>query len=351
MLDPAPNPALADWLRRHRATLAASWMERIGSSSLRHYREQPRDDVARWSGQLIDALAAAATYGDASELDRYVERLTPARYQLGFGVEEVLQACLLLQEVAWPVLLAEPASLLLGSSLSAYLRLLVARFARAFVLAMRAQQEHVVALEERQRLARDLHDSVSQSLCGVTMYAEAASRQLAAGQVATAMDHLAQLRTDALDAVREMRRMIYDRRPPTLEARGLEAALRERLAAVEARAGVDAHLVSDLAGRLPPDLEDALYGVAQEALTNATRHGHATRVRVVLQRDHGAVLMRVEDNGRGFDPALASRSGGLGLQGMRERLARVDGELTIDAAPSRGSCIAARVAGAVEAEA
>jgi signal transduction histidine kinase len=73
------------------------------------------------------------------------------------------------------------------------------------------------------------------------------------------------------------------------------------------------------------------------------RHGHASRVRVTLREEDGTVLMRVEDNGRGFDPAEAARSGGLGLLGMRERLARLAGELTIHSAPRRGTCIAARV--------
>ena len=104
------------------------------------------------------------------------------------------------------------------------------------------QARQLATLEERQRLARDLHDAVSQSLYGVSLYAEAASRMLESGHVDEAGELLDRLRDTSADAIREMRLLIFELRPPILEQSGLEAALRTRLEAVEARSGLLAHL-------------------------------------------------------------------------------------------------------------
>jgi signal transduction histidine kinase len=340
---PAADPSLAECLQQLSEPLVGTWVGRV-RAVLPTYRARPPGEIERWGTELLEAVAAAAAAGDTGPLDRHAGRVTRERYRLGFPVEEVIQACLLVKEAAAEVLVERrPDARRLLSTLDLLVRLLVAQFAREFTTTMRAQQEQVVALEERHRLARDLHDSVSQSLCGVTMYAEAAARLLAAGQPARAAEHLAQLRADALDAQREMRRMIYELRPATLEARGLVPALRERLAAVEARAGVETTLEGELPERLSHPVEDALYGIAQEALNNALRHGRATRIRVLVGRHDARAAVEVQDNGRGFDAARLPDGGGLGLIGMRERAARVRGELTIESSPGRGTRVVATV--------
>jgi signal transduction histidine kinase len=331
---------LAEVLERHRDVIVGRWVDRVERAGLRHYLDRPREELATWCARLLDLAIDAARSGDPRRLVDYIDSLTRDRHQLGFALEEVIEAGLLLTEAALPSLLtdlSEPAGGV--GELDAIVRLIIVRFTSRFVVILRAQQEQVAALEERQRVARDLHDSLSQSLCGVSMYAEAAARLLGAGQLALATQHIHQLRQDALDALREMRRMIYELRPATLEERGLAAALRERLATVEARAGVQASLLDGVARRLPPAVEDGLYHVAQEALNNALRHGHASRVEVRLHPRDGRLSMEVEDNGHGFDVGGAEGGGGLGLVGMRERVSRLGGQLVVDSAPGRGTRI------------
>ena len=110
---------------------------------------------------------------------------------------------------------------------------------------LREQAGEAAALDERNRLARELHDSVTQSLYSVTLYAEAAARQVEAGNQAAVIEHLRELRDTSRDALREMRLLIYELRPPEIERTGLAAALRARLQAVETRGGVRAELIQD----------------------------------------------------------------------------------------------------------
>jgi signal transduction histidine kinase len=338
-----PCPALATCLRTHRSAIVDSWIVRVQGARLGHYHDRPRAELESWGNQLVEAIAVSAEAGRDADLDAYVAGLTRDRYQLGFALDEVLEAGLLVKEAILPFLLrhvpdVEPAV----ASLDEKVRAIAVRFASGFVLVMRDQQERVAALEERHRLARDLHDSVSQALFGVGMYAEAAARLVASGEADRAAEHLVQLRSTAHEALREMRRMIYDLRPANLQEQGLAAALRERLAAVEMRVGVDTELDDALPGRLPRFTEDAVYGVAVEALNNAMRHARAGRVSVRLRADGHHAELEVEDNGRGFDVGAVAGQGGLGLRGMRERTARLGGELAIRSTPDGGTLVLAR---------
>lgn len=204
------------------------------------------------------------------------------------------------------------------------------------------RHEQLAILEERQRLGRDLHDSVSQSLYGVIMYAAAASRLLATGQVAPAARHLEELQASALDALREMRLLLFDLRPSALVREGLSGALRARLASVESRSGIATTLEDLLDSPLPRVVEEGMYGVAQEALNNALKHARATRVAVRLVRSGDAVLLEIADNGCGFDVEATESRGGFGLRGMRERAAFLSGELEITASAG-GTTVRLRV--------
>jgi signal transduction histidine kinase len=192
-------------------------------------------------------------------------------------------------------------------------------------------RRELVVLEERNRLARDLHDSVTQALYGVTLYSEAAGGQLSLGNVDRAAEHLRVLRNTAQEALAEMRLLIYELRPPVLEQEGLVAALQARLMAVEGRVGLQARLRVEGEGRLPAETEEGLYRIAQEALNNALKHAHAHNITVCLRcaSQGGNVSLEVIDDGQGFDVVTARGKGGLGLSAMEERATELGGRLSI----------------------
>ena len=135
--------------------------------------------------------------------------------------------------------------------------------------------EQLVIMEERQRLARELHDSVTQSLYSVTLFAEAAAGLVANGRYDRAVERLRQLRDPAQDALREMRLLIFELHPVELEKSGLIAALQARLEAVESRGGLQSTLIVEGNRRLPAKAEETLYRIAQEALNNVLKHASA----------------------------------------------------------------------------
>ncbi len=205
------------------------------------------------------------------------------------------------------------------------------------------QAQQLAVVQERNRLARDLHDSVMQALYGVAMYAEAAVRQLEQGQAEMTADHLREIRSTAQESLREMRLLIFELRPPILKREGLGAALQARLESVEQRVGMQTHLQIDSQLHIDPEIEQALYRVAQEALNNTLKHARATRVDINLRASDGHLEMEIVDDGVGFDPASISECGGFGLRGMQERITRLGGRLTIDSRPGKGTKIKVEV--------
>jgi len=191
--------------------------------------------------------------------------------------------------------------------------------------------------EERNRLARELHDSVAQMLYGVTLYAEATARQLTAGDVAVAGEQLRVLREMAQDALREMLLSVFALRPSVLQQEGLVGALRLRLEAVEGRGGLATELDVGEVGRLSAECEEGIYGIVQEALNNVLRHAQAHHVVVRLHQDGCGVVLEVADDGVGFDTESARAHGGLGLVGMAERAARIGGQLRVVSEPGAGT--------------
>ncbi|HNS52126.1 MAG TPA: GAF domain-containing protein [Anaerolineae bacterium] len=207
---------------------------------------------------------------------------------------------------------------------------------------LREQVEQAAAMQERGRLARELHDSVTQSLYSVTMYTEAAARLLPPSLEAAA-EHLRDARDTAQEALREMRLMIYQLRPPVLEKGGLAVALQVRLDAVERRGGMRADLIVEGEDRLSPSVQAELHQIAHEALNNALKHAHARQVKVHLEFGDAVARLAVQDDGLGFDPEDAKAGGGLGLPGMRERAQKIGGQLEIESAPGRGARIVVEV--------
>ncbi len=208
---------------------------------------------------------------------------------------------------------------------------------------LRKQAEETAILEERQRLARDLHDSVSQSLYGLVISADVGSKLLRLKEYTNLRETLENIESGALQALKEMRLMLFELRPLSLESEGLIKALNLRLNIVERRAGITPRLVVEGLDELSPQLELEMYRIATEALNNALKHASATSVQITIQGEPNQVRLEVADNGAGFDPTQVN-SGGLGLASMKERARRISGELQIESAPAQGTRVILTVA-------
>jgi signal transduction histidine kinase len=210
---------------------------------------------------------------------------------------------------------------------------------------LRQREREKAITEERNRLARELHDSVTQSLYGVTLFADAATRLLNSGQVGSAVEDLVKLRRTAKDALAEMRLLIFELRPPILDQEGLAAALALRLEAVEGRAGLETQLLLDGEGDLSPDVQEGFYRIALEALNNVLKHAEATCVTISLILDSNGAVLTIVDDGIGFDLETVQERGGLGLLGITERAEQLGGRLTIKSEPGMGTTLQVQVEG------
>jgi len=204
----------------------------------------------------------------------------------------------------------------------------------------RARQ--VAVMEERQRLARELHDSVTQSLYGVSLYAEAAAGQFAQGNMDRVLEYINDIRTTAQDSLADMRLLIHQLRPPALEKEGLVAMLQARLYAVENRAGIKTVLQSDLTTRLPMAVEEDLYRIATEALNNVLKHARAGNVSVRLRQEGEIICLEVADDGVGFAPENVA-GGGLGLATMKERAQSHGWKLAVESILGAGTRVSTRL--------
>jgi len=203
------------------------------------------------------------------------------------------------------------------------------------------QAEQLAVVRERERMARDLHDAVTQSLYSLTLFTEAAQRLVGTDEQERLGEYIARLGETAQQALKDMRLLIHQWRPSALEREGLVGALQQRLNAVEGRAGMDARLLLEGALELPAPLEEGLYRIAEEALNNALKHAAATSVRVWLRAEGNRVELEVTDNGQGFDPDAVSDKGGMGLTNMRERVERLGGSLRVRSAVGEGTTVKA----------
>ncbi len=203
------------------------------------------------------------------------------------------------------------------------------------------QAQELVSLQERQRLARELHDSVSQALYGISLGAHTAVEALEEDpeQVRSSLAYVIAL-TEA--GLAEMRALIFELRPESLETEGLVAALTKQVAVLRTRYQLAVEVSLDEEPDLPLELKQTLYRIAQEALHNIIKHAHASSVALRLARKDHAIYLQVSDNGRGFDPA-GLFPGHFGVRSMQERAAKMGGTLTIKSAPQQGTCIEIRL--------
>lgn len=197
--------------------------------------------------------------------------------------------------------------------------------------------------EERHRLARELHDEAAQALTSLLVRLRLLERAHTPEEAQKRVQELRELTAAALE---DVRRVALDLRPTILDDLGLAPALEWRVDEVNKEGGIHATIsVDGFDQRLPREVELALYRVGQEALTNAGRHAHAGRVHVALERADGCITLLVEDDGTGFElnSVRPDKGHGLGMLGMRERMAIIGGELEIASAPGLGTAIRARV--------
>jgi len=194
-------------------------------------------------------------------------------------------------------------------------------------------------VEERNRLARELHDSVTQALYGLTLQSEALARQMESGQNSLQPEEMREMRDTAQQALQEMRLMIFELRPAILKEEGLAAALQARLEAVENRSGLRTSLENTIDERLPLEIENGLYGIAREALNNISKHAQAQQIDIRLSSREDGILFEISDDGIGFDPIKSAAGGGLGFKGMEERADKIDAVLTVTSNPDEGTHI------------
>ncbi len=204
---------------------------------------------------------------------------------------------------------------------------------------VREQAQHLAALEERQRLARELHDSLSQALYGIALGAHTAREFLDGdrGKAIEALDYVLSL-SDA--GLTEMRALIFDLRPESLEMEGLVNALTKQVAAVRARYDLETGTEFCEEPEVPFETKETIYRIAQEALHNTVKHACARRLNLRLCRSGETLVLEVSDDGVGFDTQVLY-PGHLGLNSMRERAARMGGQLEVHSDPGCGTRVRA----------
>ena len=209
---------------------------------------------------------------------------------------------------------------------------------------LREQARELSVVAERNRLALELHDAVSQKLFGLVLSAEAAATLLERDPAA-ARDQVGRLQGLAQEALEELRSLVFGLRPPDLEKDGLVVALRKHIELLRRIAQRDIELVAEDELQPDPARDQEVLRIAQEALQNAVKHAHAHRVAVRLQGSDG-MLLEVEDDGVGFDPgADGIRSRRLGLTSMEERAEKIGGSISIESTPGEGTTVRLEVPG------
>ena len=201
----------------------------------------------------------------------------------------------------------------------------------------REEAEETAILEERRRLARDLHDAITQSLYGLMLFARASRDAHEANDDPKLEENLEEIETNALQTLKEMRLLLHQLRPLSLEHGGLSKAVIRRFDQVERRLGITA--VADVEDNIDLDrtTEESLYLIITEALNNSLKHAKARKVTVGLHQQNGNIRLVVEDNGLGFNPSKPTV--GMGLKNIQERADLLDGELEFSSEKGKGTRI------------
>ena len=209
---------------------------------------------------------------------------------------------------------------------------------------LHAEEKQIsMVLEERTRIARDIHDTLAQGFTGIVIQLEVAEDALA-DDPEEARAHLLRARSLARESLAEARRSVWALRPEILEQPDLVSSIASLVSELTREAPISIELTNHGTPRpLMYEVESDLLRVCQEALTNALRHARAANLRVALTFDPGHVQLCVEDDGQGFAPSLQPHGRGFGLLGMQERVERWGGHLTLASQPGQGTRLMARV--------
>jgi len=200
--------------------------------------------------------------------------------------------------------------------------------------------------QERNRVARDLHDGPVQGVSAASLSLEAALLMIKAGDIERGLDILSKIRQELAEEADSLRRLMAGLRPPVLEERGLMPALRESLL----RFGTDQEIETEFSGTIarpiPDDLETLAFRVVQESLTNVGKHAGASRVTVHVEADQSQLRIEIEDDGKGFETIDVRdhlRAGRVGLASMRERVELASGTFAVRSTPGRGTAVMATI--------
>jgi signal transduction histidine kinase len=204
------------------------------------------------------------------------------------------------------------------------------------------QRQSLAVLEERERIAREMHDGLAQVLGYVNTKAQAVRRFLAIGKTEQAQAHLLQLEEAALEVYADVREAILGLRTAVSSEKGLAQTLQEYLKSFEQQSGIRTRLIitdEDASDRFAPHVEVQLVRIIQESLTNVRKHANAQYTTVRLERTNNHARITIEDDGRGFELAQSQRDGQphFGLQTRRERAEGVGGTLDVESSPNNGA--------------
>lgn len=204
------------------------------------------------------------------------------------------------------------------------------------------QSRQAAVMAERDRVVRDVHDTLAHAFTGVIVQLEAADDAASRGLEAEAGAHIARAEAMARAGLQEARRSVLALRPQALEGNDLSAALREMVTRMtDGTSIVSEFVLRGVRRQLQPASEESLLRIGQEALTNAIRHGHAHRIVMEVDFSDHAVLLRLADDGNGFDANAVSD--GLGLGSIRTRVSALGGQLSISSAPGAGTAVSVSV--------
>ncbi|MEZ4518145.1 MAG: histidine kinase [Chloroflexota bacterium] len=206
---------------------------------------------------------------------------------------------------------------------------------------LRQRIMEVAAYEERGRLARDLHDSVTQLVYSMTLFTRASQEALEDRDAPRLELNLARIADTSLQALQEMRFLLFELQPPALETQGLAGALNARFDMVERRVGIRVNSRIEEPTAASRNVERELYFVAIEALNNTLKHANADTISLSVFRENGCLQLSIVDNGRGFD--LSQAPAGMGIENMHHRIHSLGGELEIDSTVEGGTSVIATV--------
>ncbi len=202
--------------------------------------------------------------------------------------------------------------------------------------------EQSAVLEERSRLGRELHDSVTQSLYSASLYSVGARRFFSLGKYSEVDSYLTQIGELTQQALKDMRLLVYELRSPELKRNGLIGSLQNRLDAVERRVNIEAEIHAEGISGIPEFIEENLYRIAIESLNNSLKYANSTKISLNFYMENEDMVFSVQDNGIGFSLDQGLHSGGVGLATMRERAERIGADYKISTSPDKGTKIEVR---------